>query len=151
MIREGGAGCSDPAPPAGTLLVLMDIHPANIAQVLKAQGGGYITIDDDVVGIASDLRALDPTLHLRYSEAGQYFVVFQTLETGEEHLVLTAQELDPRIVGRVQQVMRPDYDYAAELERQDEETNLVIRERFEEQVGEIGERLYHAVRKDKGL
>jgi hypothetical protein len=129
----------------------MEIQPASLAQVRRARGGQFVAIEDDVANVARDLHALDPSLRLRFSEAGGYFVVYQDLGEGKENIVTTAQELDQRIVKRVEEVMQPSYDYAAELAAQDAKAEADAQERFNEQVGEIGERLFHAARRDKGV
>lgn len=128
----------------------MEIQPASLAQVTRARSGRFVAIEDDVANVARDLQALDKTLHVRFSETAGYFVIYQAFEDGKENIVLTAQELDQRIVRRVEQVMHPEYDYAAELEAQDARAQAERDHRFREQVGEIGERLFHAARKDLG-
>ena len=95
------------------------IEPVPVAQVLDGYDGRMILVDDDVAGVAADLRAIDPALELRYSERGGHFVVVQVLDEPDgrhvEHLVTTAPECDHRIVDRVRQVTDPSYDLVGEL------------------------------------
>jgi hypothetical protein len=131
----------------------MDITPATLSQVVQGRGGNYITIENDVCDIARRLKEVNDSLTLRYNEQGCFFAVIQVLENGDENLVTTAQEADERLVQRVRRVTHPSYDYGAELERQDAENDRVKNQQFNEKVGEVSERLAHAVREDlrKGL
>jgi hypothetical protein len=129
----------------------MEIRSASYNQVLKGRGGRMVLIDDDVCGIAAQLLEIDPSLRLRWSEAGEYFVVYQQIDEHTRHLVTTAQELDGRLLQRVLKITHPDFDFAAEVDRIDAEADAAIEHRFHEGVGERGERLAHAVRKDMGF
>jgi hypothetical protein len=62
--------------------------------------------------------------------------------------VLTAQELDQRIPERLRRLRSPDYDYGAEVDRLDAQAERDEAHYFAEEVGERGERLFHAMRKD---
>lgn len=126
----------------------MEITPASITQVFKGRGGRFITVDGDV---ARELQKFDRELRLRYSHGGDYFVVYRIDEkTGDEELVLTAQECDLRIVNRLREITQPTYDFAAELDRIDAARTKQIDYEKAQEVGEIGERLAHAIRKDIG-
>lgn len=135
----------------------MEVRPASIKQIERHRLNGgqfeYVEIDDDVQGIANLLHEIDPHLRLRYSEAGQYYVVYWLYDGGEEgdgYLVLTAQELDHRIVKRIQQIASADYDYSFELERLDAEEKKRRREAINEKLGETAERAYFELRKIHG-
>jgi hypothetical protein len=127
-------------------------------QIIKGRDGRLIQIEADVGNVAADLREIDPGLRLRYSELGEYFVVYHFTDLGngetKEQLVLTAQECDARIVHRVKEIdaqSRSGYDFTAELERVDREREKRIAERFRERIGEASQRLRHAIRKDLGI
>jgi hypothetical protein len=126
----------------------MEIQPATLAQVRQGRDGRRVLIEEDVLDVARRLQAIDPSLALHWNENGNYFVLTETDAAGTERMVLTAQELDDRLLARVQQIMHPSYDYAAELDRQDRQADRERDHRFAEQTGEVGERLAHAVRKD---
>lgn len=129
----------------------MEIKPASLLQVQNAQDGRMIVIDDDVLGVARQLKEVDESLCLRYAEAGGYFVVYQESEDGtEQHLVLTSQELNPQVVERVRQISSPGYDYVAELDKQDAAAERARDHAFREKTGDVAERLAFAVRKDLG-
>lgn len=129
----------------------MELQPATLAQVRLAKGGRMVNVDADVGDVVRQLREIDRTLRVRYAEDGGYFVVYQLLDNGDEHLVLTAQELDARIVERIRKVNSSAYDFVAELEAGDRQREADHDHALREQVGEIGERLRFAMRRDKGL
>jgi hypothetical protein len=80
-----------------------------------------------------------------------YFVVYQLCDQdGDERLVTTSQTFDQRLVERIRQITHESYDLAGELAREDDRRDRERDHEFSEQVGEIGERLFHAMRKDKG-
>lgn len=127
----------------------LDIQPATIAQVQRLDDGSRVLVDDDVAGVAQDLRAIDPSLRLHLDVEQQVYVVSQVLQ-GREHLVTTSQTCDQRLVARVRQVASPGYNLADELEAAEAAANREQDRLRREWVGEIGERLAHALRKDLG-
>lgn len=126
----------------------MDLEPASIAQVKMTSKGRVVEVDSDVFDVAKRLKEVDPSLGLRWSEAGEYFVVYQEMPDGSRHLVTTSQTLTPAIVDRVREVASPDYDLAAEIEKREREADAEMDQRVHEHLGEVGERLAHAIRKD---
>ena len=141
----------------------MRVQPASIDQVQRAADGRLVTITADAGGVAENLRRLDPCLRLRYSEAGDCWIVYRVHRNGEacrdddpdrtEELVLTAQECDQRIISRLEFIDpqgRGGYDYADALEqaRLDRERNERLS--FRERMGETAEQAAHALRKDMG-
>jgi hypothetical protein len=129
----------------------MEISPANIAQVELGRDGRMITIDDDVLNIAKDLKEIDENLRLRWVEKAEYFCVYEIEEDGSEALVLTSQELNPQIVERVRQIAHPSYKYAEELDKLDAQVDRDFDHAQRERLGEAAELLSFAVRKDLGL
>ncbi len=118
-----------------------------MAQVRRARGGSWVEVDDDVGGVARDLREIDPGLCLRFSEVGEYFAIYHD-DGQRESLVLTTKELDARVVERVRRIDSRDYDYARELDKQDALAEKDRAHENREKVGPIAERLAHAIRKD---
>jgi hypothetical protein len=128
----------------------MDIEPASLTQIARGRDGKVVAIDDDVSGIAQQLKEIDPSLRLRYSEAGEYFAVY--CETPQEtYLVTTAQELDGRILQRIRKVASGRYDYVAELDALDARAERERERAFSERMGEAHEKLRHGLRKDLGI
>src|SRR5690242_19431925 len=120
----------------------MQIDPASLDQVIKGQNGRMILVEADVGNVAVQLKELDPSFVLSVSESQGHFVVSQQFPKGdgsyEEHLVLTAQECDQRIVDRVREIMHPGYDLGAEMEKQDAAAEKAHNDKLEEIVGEHG-------------
>jgi hypothetical protein len=134
----------------------IDPAPAKLAQIQQARNGRLVEIDDDVVGVARQLRDIDRSLRLRYCELpdghDDYWLVYRLVEhpdgSAEEQMVTTAMELDARIVKRVQKIAAEDYDLVAELDRLDRESERARDHELHERNGPVAERLWHALRKD---
>jgi len=132
----------------------MEIQPASIAQIVKGKDGRMIQVDDDVQNVVNDICAIDDTLRVRFSDAAEYWVVYQEVPVPEggtkEKLVTTSRTLDPRLVKRIEKVAHPAYDFTKELDKQDRAAESAQEHAFEEKVGEAGEKLAHALRRDTG-
>jgi hypothetical protein len=126
----------------------MQLQPATLAQVRAGRDGRKILIEEDVLNIAARLQRVSPALSLHWSESGGHFLVVETSATGDERMVLTVQQLDERILQRVEEIAHPSYSYVAELDRLDDTAEAEKDHRFREQTGEVGERLAHALRQD---
>ena len=132
---------------------MLEIRPANLAQVTSYRGR-MVEIADDVTGVAQQLKAIDPSLVLMFADEAKtpYWTVFHREDQPdgsiEERLVLTSLDLGAHIVERVRQIDSDRYDYSAELEATDAAAKRAEEHRYSEQVGEIGERLHHALRQD---
>lgn len=127
----------------------MELQPASIMQVHQARNGRVVVVTDDVGSVCQQLREIDPGLRVRYSEDGGFFAVYHQDEH-KEYLVLTAQELDGRVVDRVREISSPGYDYAKALEDGERRRKADHEAKLREMVGEVGERLYHAIGVDTG-
>lgn len=141
----------------------MRIQPASIDQVRIASDGRLVTITADAGGVAEGLRRLDPCLRLRYSEAGDCWIVYRVHRAGEpcsdddpdrtEELVLTAQECDQRIISRLEYIDsqgRGGYDYAKALEQGRKDRERQERAAFHERIGGAAELAAHELRKANG-
>lgn len=128
----------------------IDPTPASLAQVLKGRDGKFIAIEDDVYGVARELHQIDPHLRLRYSEAGQYFVIYFQHNDGSQDLVTTAQELDPRIITRIRKITSETYNFSNELARIDAAADREKERKLNESIQDHAERLAHALRQDFG-
>lgn len=128
--------------------LLGPIKPATLAQVRRGRNGRMVEIDADVFDVAKRLHHIDRSLGVDWNDAGGYFRITQLLENGRKHVVMTCLELTPAVINEVLETMHPEYDLAGHLDRKDDER---IRDRdhaFSEQTGVVGERLFHAFRKD---
>lgn len=130
----------------------MEIRPASITQLAQARGGHLVEIDPKLQAIANDLAHIDPNLRLRYSEAGEYFCVFYEPEHGDAYLIFTAQELDERIVKRMEEVYwrcnQPGYSLADEAEAAEARQKREDDHAWLEKNGELLEKLGWALRHD---
>jgi hypothetical protein len=103
----------------------MDIPTVPVDLIARDRMGNKVLIESDVCNVAADLKSIDERLKVRWSEVGEYFVVYTEEPKGDgsvdQSLVLTSYELDQRIVKRVQKIMHPSYNYADDLERIEQE------------------------------
>lgn len=138
-----------------------EIEAASIEQIRQGSDGTIHVIDADAGGIVQGLKRVDENLNLRYSEAGDYYVVYFIDKNGdygtpgEKQLVATYQELDGRIVRDVERLnwenRRPGYSFADELERMEAQAEKDYQHRQKEAIGESAGRLAHALRKDMNM
>jgi hypothetical protein len=126
----------------------VDIQRASLTQVIEGRGGQTVTISEDVGNIAARLKEIDERLVLRWNERGSYFQVIECLPDGSESLVTTRQVIGPELVESVAKMGKRKITLATEIEDIDKKAEREKDWRFEQEVGEIGERLAHAVRKD---
>lgn len=130
----------------------MDIEHADLIQVQRAIGGKYdgclVAIEDDVLDVVRRLKAIDPHLGVYWNEVGEYFVIYEMCDDGRERLVTTVKQLDSRLISHFEQLASESWDVIAEMEKMDDLAEKEKKRRFAEKVGEIGERLHHALRKD---
>lgn len=129
----------------------MDIEPTRVSlNQYRQHNGKWYEIDKDVCNVAADLKDIDPHLRLRASEQGHY-VVYWLYDNGDEDLITTSVDLDQRIVNLMKKLGSSDYDYVTELDRLDSQAKKQADYEFSQKIGEIGERLVHALRKDLGV
>lgn len=125
-----------------------------------------VLIDADVGGVAAEIKAIDPGLKVRFAEAASppfWAVYHESEDRRTTQLILTAQAvltasgtwsgLDSRIVERVREIDaqgRGGYDFAKEIQAQNERAVENRRRKFRESIGETVEQAAHALRKDRG-
>lgn len=130
------------------------IKPATIEQVQAGADGKFHVIDNDAGGIVARLKRLDENLNLRFSEAGNYYVVYYQGQNGPE-LVATYETLDARIAEDIERMdyamKQPGYNFADELEKLEAEAKREEDYRQKEAMGESAQKLAHALRKDMGF
>lgn len=123
------------------------MNPASITQVRKSRDGHMVAIEQDLLDVISRIREIDPRLSVKWSVDGEYFAIYEDVN-GKDELVFTTNELDQRVVERLQFLASVDYDYVKEIDRADKDAEKAQEHEFSEKVGERGERLAHALRKD---
>lgn len=134
-----------------------EIEPATMEQIRLGRDGKMHVITEDAGGIAQRLREIDSRLHLRYSEKGQYYVVYAREEhepEGTGYMVATYQTLDARILRDIEQIKwlneQPGYSYADALEEKNAEAEAKREYDFSQKIKENAEQLAWAIRKDLG-
>ncbi len=127
----------------------MEVQPATLAQVRAGRDGRRVIVEEDVGDIARQIHEIDHRLGVQWNEKGEFFMVIEQ-DGLRERLVLTAQELDGRVVERVRRIADPAYDFVGEIDQMDQQAQREKDSRFREETGLVGERLAHAVRKDLG-
>jgi hypothetical protein len=130
----------------------MRIIPATIAQFQQSANGRWVEVDADVGSVALQVKELADQLgvelHLRVSEVTGIFKVVQVMPGGEEQLVTSAQECDGRLVDRLREVTSPSYDLAADADKLEQDKLRQFEHEQAEKVGDVAERLAHALRTD---
>lgn len=135
-----------------------EIAPVPIEQVRMGQNGKMVTIEGDVGGVVEQLQAIDSRFHVRWSDAGKYFVVYTREKwqpEGSGHVVTYAQELDGRLVRKIEKIVwewrQPGYSFADEMEKAQAKAEKEEDDAFNERIGESAEKLAWALRGELGL
>jgi hypothetical protein len=130
-----------------------EIQAATIDQIVQGRDGKIHIIDADAGGVVARLKRIDPNLCVRWSEAGDYYVVYYNGEDGPE-LVATYQELDQRIAADIERInwenRQPGYSFADELEKRDAEAEKRFEKEQFEKTAEHGEELAFHLREATG-
>jgi hypothetical protein len=119
-------------------------------------------VDSDVLGVVEHLQRIDPGLKMFYDEGQEVFVLYWEGYRADEHgvfdlhedLIGAYKELDQRLIKLIERIDaqgRGRTDLSAELERMDREHERRQEAERYEKVGQLGEKLMHAVRDDLGL
>lgn len=136
----------------------MEIEPvrADLAQVTRGRDGRMVEIDPELHNIAADLKQINPHFRVRWSEAGEYFVIYyrpEGEELGSGYVITNVQELDQRVVTLLRKIswrMENDHSYslADEIEANEAAADKAKDHEMSEKYGEMYERLAHAIRQD---
>lgn len=117
---------------------------------LDANSGRIISVDSDVLGIKNQIEEMWPELRVHFDTVDEQWVVVQREYNGVESLLLTTTKLDHNLLDIIH---RADMQRkGADPEKEVDDWNKAIeRERdrqFEDQLGDMVDRLRHAFRKD---
>lgn len=147
-------------------LVATTIQPASFDQVKASPDGAWEVIPADWGHFAESLRMIDPSLKLQVNKITGIFAVFQEIEPDREdaafeyehgekgqHLVQTATVLDERLLRSVAEIVHRTRNQGAaglvaELQARRAERDRAEERAMDERLGDLGERTYHALRKD---
>jgi hypothetical protein len=128
----------------------IEIEPGSVAQVKRALSGRLVFVPDDVCNVVRDLQRIDRRFRVQAAEDLSLYIVFLEESDGSQQLVTNARHLDQRLVKRIQEIADERYDFVAELDRVEAAADRAFEARQREQIGDLGERLAHALRKDLG-
>ena len=124
----------------------MQLEPASITQVRQGKKR-RITVEADVGSVVKQIQEIDPRLGVIWDDDGEFFAVVEQ-DGPKQRVVLTAQELDHRVLIRVREIASEDYDYVGEMDRMDAQADKDKDSRFRNEVGENAEVMAHALRSD---
>jgi hypothetical protein len=124
------------------------VKPATLTQVRKSKDGRWVGIEADLLDILAQVKEIDERLSIRWSVSGEYFAVYERMPSGKDELVFTTTELDQRVVDRLRLISSTGYDFVKEMDKMDDEADREKQRKLHEEVGERGEELAHALRKD---
>lgn len=129
----------------------MEIRHASLLQIQRGRDGRKVLIENDVLDIVRQLQEIDPNLHVNFNEVSGHFSVVETCPDGEERLVTTVQELTPQLVDHIRKIGSESWnrELGYQIAKMDDEAKRDKDHATSERVGEIGERLHHALRADK--
>jgi len=117
--------------------------------VRKGREGRMVEIESDVLDICKQIKAIDSRLGVEYNELSAQFRIYELGRDGKRRTVMWVSELTADIPEHLRKLAIQDY--VKEMDRRDAQADRDRSHRFHEQVGEIGERLLHAARKDLGV
>lgn len=126
----------------------IEITPASLTHVTKGRGGSFVTINQDVLDVAKQIKQVHPEFKLQYNEQGEYFRVIQDTPGYRAHTVTTALVADQRLVNRLMALVADPQGNAAAGEAHDAAVDARADRTLAEAVGEASERLAHAIRTD---
>lgn len=121
---------------------------ASLAEVQAGRGAELVNVEDDVLDVVRRLKEIHPGLNVRWNPRQEYFTIYELCDDGRERLVTNVTELDPRLIAHFEMLASESWDAVAEMDRMDDKADAEKKHAFEERVGEIGERLHHALRSD---
>jgi hypothetical protein len=138
----------------------LDLEPprASLGQLQLTNKLEMVPVENDVLGVVSRLKSIDPGLKMFYDFGQEIFVLYHEGLNEQGHvvdsLVGAYKELDQRIVSLIERIDaqgRGRHVLSAELEKLERQRDAEKRHEQLERVGELGEQLHHALRKDLGF
>jgi hypothetical protein len=138
----------------------LDLEPprASLGQLQLTNKLEMIPVENDVLGVISRLKSIDPGLKMFFDFGQEIFVLYHEGLNEQGHvvdsLVGAYKQLDQRVINLIERIDaqgRGRHDLIAELEKLEAEKDREQRHEQLEKVGELGEELRFALRKDLGL
>lgn len=122
--------------------------------LVDANKGRLVTYQEDVLDIKGRIKREWPgVIDVFFDEdpSAECWVITQTDKEGTESVLFTTKQLSESTIDRIRradQVLHPSRDPLKEIEKEEAEIERDKDRRFSERVGEAGERLFLALRKD---
>jgi hypothetical protein len=138
----------------------LDLEPprASLGQLHLTNKLEMVPVEDDVLGVVKHLKSIDPGLKMFFDFGQEIFVLYHEGLNEQGHvvdrLVGAYKELDQRIIKLIERIDaqgRGRQDLATELEKLEAQKDREQRHEQMERVGELGEELHFALRKDLGF
>ena len=126
----------------------IEIAPASLTQIVRGRGGGFVTIERDVLDIAKQIKEVHPEFKLQYNQEGAYFRVVQATPGCRPHTVTTATAADQRLVNKLRALVADPQGNADAADAHNAAVDAHHDQTMAEAVGEASERLAHAIRTD---
>lgn len=126
----------------------MELDRPSLSQVITGMHGELVTVEDDVLEVARRLKDIHPDLSVRWNQQGEYFTIYEDCPDGVERLVTNVKHLDGRLISYFERMAHESWDAVKEIEKMEAATDRERDHAMKERIGEIGERLHHALRKD---
>ncbi len=128
----------------------MELAYASIDQVRRGKNGREIHLDadSDLFDMVRRIKEIDPSLSVHWNDDGEYFEIRELCPDGKERMVLTTTELDQRLLDHLRKIGSPDWNVADEIDKHEDQREKAVDHATHERVGDIGERMAHALRKD---
>jgi hypothetical protein len=122
---------------------------------VDANRGRLITVDNDVLGIKAEIESRWPMLEVTFDTIDEVWCIIAHDDT-VDYLAINPPTpyLDQRIIRRLERadkVLNPTEtgdDVLAEIDKFNAEVEREEERRFEDQIGDFGERFKHALKQD---
>jgi hypothetical protein len=117
------------------------------------QREGVVVVEDDVQNIVRGIKEISDRLHVFYNPQHGGFDVVESCLDGTDRFVMSASELDNRVLDRLrnadhwhgqdtpEHVLGDDEDFVAQIDEHNEAIERAIRDGYRDKLGDVGERL----------
>lgn len=119
----------------------------------ESNAGCLIRETPELLDMKARIRELRPDAHFNvfFDFDQELYIITQVLEDNTEELVLTTKELNEQEIKRRIWEGRPERsadEFLADLDKENAQIERDKEREFEDQLGDAGERLAHALKKD---
>lgn len=122
-------------------------QPKRGMSYFDANAHRLITVDDDVLGVKSQIESLWPELSVFFDAEAEEWVIVEMCKDNTERLCFTTPALCDGTLDRIRKAM-DNYSYVDEIDAHNDQLEKEADRRFTEQINEANERLHFALRRD---